>query len=81
METCVGCGAILAPTWKYCIHCGLAVDALEIPGAIRPDAAAAAANRPVPSRALVLGGVGIFLVGLALIIVAVIIVAAAIHQT
>jgi hypothetical protein len=80
METCVGCGAILAPTWKYCIHCGLATSAQEIPGAIRPDAAVTAI-RPVPRRALVLGGIGLFLVGLALIIVAIIFVAAAIHQT
>jgi hypothetical protein len=80
METCVGCGAILAPAWKYCIRCGLAVDAQEIPGAIRPDVAAAA-NPRLPRRALVLGGVGLFLVGLALIIFAIIFVAAAIRQT
>jgi hypothetical protein len=70
METCVGCGSPIAPTWKFCIHCGLAVDEPEIPGAIRPDAAAP--TRPAgPSRALIVGGIGIFLIGIALLIVAI----------
>ena len=30
MKTCVGCGAQLDPTWKYCIYCGIAVDAKEL---------------------------------------------------
>jgi uncharacterized membrane protein YvbJ len=30
MATCVGCGAELTPTWKYCIHCGIATDAHEV---------------------------------------------------
>jgi hypothetical protein len=69
METCVGCGSPLAPSWKFCIHCGLAVEAPEIPGAIRPDDRASA-KTGASSRALVLGGIGIFLVGIALLIVA-----------
>jgi hypothetical protein len=60
----------LAPTWKFCIHCGLAVDEPEIPGAIRPDAAAPA-KRTGASPALIAGGIGIFLVGVALLVVAI----------
>jgi hypothetical protein len=69
METCVGCGSPLAPSWKFCIHCGLAVEAPDIPGAIRP-ADRAAAKVGASNRALVLGGIGIFLVGIALLVVA-----------
>ena len=68
----MGCGAPLAPTWKFCIHCGIAVDAHEIPAAIRPEAAA---ETPAPSRAsniaLLVGGIIAFLVGLGLIGVAI----------
>jgi hypothetical protein len=64
MESCVGCGATLAPTWKFCIHCGIAVDAHEIPAAIRPDDPVEA---PTPSRIgdilLLVGGIVAFLVG------------------
>jgi hypothetical protein len=70
METCVGCGSPLAPSWKYCIHCGLAVEAPDIPGAIHPDNSAPA-KTGASNRALVLGGVGIFLVGIALLVVAI----------
>jgi hypothetical protein len=70
METCVGCGSPIAPSWKFCIHCGLAVDAPEIPGVIRPvDAAPVRAGSS--NRALVLGGIGIFIVGVALLVVAI----------
>ena len=70
METCVGCGSPVAPSWKFCIHCGLAVESPEIPGAIRP--ADAMATKPTWStRALILGGGGIFLVGVALLVVAI----------
>jgi hypothetical protein len=70
METCVGCGSPVAPTWKFCIHCGLAVDEPEIPGAIRPDGVAP--TKPAASpRALVIGGVGIFIVGVALLVIAI----------
>jgi hypothetical protein len=72
METCVGCGAPLAPSWKFCIHCGIAVDPPEIPNAIRPDSAASPQHKR-RNRALLLGGIGIFLVGIALLIVAVVI--------
>jgi hypothetical protein len=71
METCVGCGSPVAPTWKFCIHCGLAIDEPTIPGAIRPDAPAAPARSAMSTRALVLGGSGIFLVGVALLVVAI----------
>ena len=37
MATCVGCGAELAPTWKYCIHCGIATDAHEVAPAKSPE--------------------------------------------
>ena len=70
METCVGCGAPVAPSWKFCIHCGLAVESPEIPGAIRP-AESAPARTTASTRALVLGGIGIFLVGVALLVVSI----------
>ena len=70
METCVGCGSPVAPTWKYCIHCGLAVERHEIPGAIRPDNAVSR-EAPISSRALVLGGIGIFVIGVALLVLAI----------
>jgi hypothetical protein len=70
METCVGCGSPVAPTWKFCIHCGLAVDEPEIPGAIRPDGIAPAKPASSP-RALIIGGVGIFIVGVALLVIAI----------
>jgi hypothetical protein len=70
METCVGCGSPVAPSWKFCIHCGLAVESPEIPGAIRP-ADITPVKPAISSRALVLGGAGIFLVGIALLVVAI----------
>jgi hypothetical protein len=72
METCAGCGSPLAPNWKFCVHCGIAVERPEIPGAIRPEAPAAADPRR-RNRALLLGGIGIFLVGIALLVVAIVI--------
>jgi hypothetical protein len=70
METCVGCGSPVAPTWKFCIHCGLAVDEPEIPGAIRPDGVTP--GKPAPSpRILVVGGIGIFVIGIALLVLAI----------
>jgi hypothetical protein len=70
METCVGCGSPLAPNWKFCIHCGLAVEAPEIPAAIRP-AVVGTPTRPAPvPRPLIILGIGIFLVGIALLVVA-----------
>ena len=70
METCVGCGSPLAPSWKFCIHCGLAIDPPDIPGAIRPDGSTPV-SPPTTSRALILGGVGIFIVGVALLVIAI----------
>jgi len=70
MESCVGCGSPLAPSWKFCIHCGLAVEAPEIPGAIRPDATVPVKAAP-SSRALLLGGIAIFVVGVGLLVVAI----------
>jgi hypothetical protein len=46
------------------------VDPPEIPGAIRPGDAVPV-KPPPPSRLLVLGGVGIFIVGVALLIVSI----------
>jgi hypothetical protein len=69
METCVGCGAPTAPSWKFCIHCGLAVEAPEIPGAIRP--ADGAPVKQTSNRVLLIGGIGIFLVGIALLVVSI----------
>jgi hypothetical protein len=71
MGTCVGCGSPLAPNWKFCIHCGLAVEHPEIPSAIRPDDRPEPVPGPATNRLLVLGGVGIFLIGLALLVVAI----------
>ena len=53
MKTCVGCGAQLDPTWKYCIHCGIAVDAKEfVPVAAEaPAGSAAAAPAPIHAEA------------------------------
>jgi predicted nucleic acid-binding Zn ribbon protein len=71
METCAGCGSPIAPTWKYCVHCGIAIEPDEVPGAIRPDQAIVP-DRRRRNRALLLGGIGIFLVGIALLVVAVV---------
>lgn len=71
METCVGCGSPLAPTWNYCIHCGIAIEKPESAA----DAPATVVIPPVVakgiSRAYVIGGIGVFLVGIALLVVAV----------
>jgi len=69
METCAGCGTTLAPTWKFCVRCGLAVPEVQVPGAIRPDAPVYASHR-TRNRALLIGGIGIFLIGIALLVVA-----------
>jgi hypothetical protein len=70
METCVGCGSPLAPSWKFCVHCGVAVESRVIPGAFRPTPASAP-NTALRNRLLIIGGVGIFLIGVALLVVAV----------
>ena len=58
------------PSWKFCIHCGLAVDEPEIPGAIRPDHAVPP-KVGTSGRGLLLGGIGIFVVGIALLVIAI----------
>jgi hypothetical protein len=74
METCVGCGALLAPSWKFCIHCGIAVDAREIlpevPSAIRPPAQPAKPGN-VRNHALLIGGIGTGIIGIALVVLAI----------
>jgi hypothetical protein len=72
MESCVGCGAPLAPTWKFCVHCGIAIEHPKVPAAIRPDVEAGPVRKS-RSRALLFGGVGIFLVGIALLVIAIVI--------
>jgi hypothetical protein len=78
METCAGCGAPLAPTWKYCVHCGIAVADSRISGAIRPGPVATHSNRG-RNRALLIAGIGVFLVAIALLIDAIIMVTSAQH--
>jgi len=78
METCAGCGEPLAPSWKFCVYCGIAVPKREVPAAIRPDNVADASVRR-RNRLLILGGVGIFVVGLALLVFAVLIFTANAH--
>jgi hypothetical protein len=71
METCVGCGSPIAPAWKYCVHCGIAIERPEeIPAAIRPDPIAPLVAKRL-GRAYIIGGVGVFLVGIALLVVAI----------
>jgi hypothetical protein len=70
---------MLAPTWKFCIHCGIAVEDEEIPWAIRPEVVVPA-DPPIPRRVLLLGGSGIFLAGLALVIAAIFIFVAVIPR-
>lgn len=78
METCAGCGAPLAPTWKYCVHCGIAVAGSQIPGAIRPAPVATHSHRR-RNRALLIGGVAAFLVAIALLVDAIIVFTSAQH--
>jgi uncharacterized membrane protein YvbJ len=71
METCVGCGSPVESTWKFCIHCGLAIDRPEGPSGVAGGAAAGASRPTISTRTLVLGGIAIFVVGLALLAVAI----------
>ena len=67
----MGCGSPVAPAWKFCIHCGLAIEKPEeIPAAIRPDPLAPAVVKRI-GRAYIAGGIGIFLFGVALLVVAI----------
>jgi hypothetical protein len=73
MERCESCDRDLAPTWKFCIHCGRPVrrtaDAplTSIPAAIRPDGAEPNARRYDAPFWI---GVGMAVLGLALIVYA-----------
>jgi len=70
METCVGCGSPVAPTWKFCIHCGLAIDRTDTAAGTAPGAAVP--TRSVHSgRALLFGGTAIFVAGVALLVVSI----------
>jgi hypothetical protein len=60
------------------VHCGIAVEAPEVPGAIRPDAVPAPDNRR-RNRALLFGGIGVFLIGIALLVVAIVVFAGLLH--
>lgn len=65
----MACEAELDPSWKFCIHCGIAVDAREIPGAIRPERQPPASGRRVRRRNAIYlaAGVVALLVGLGLL--------------
>jgi uncharacterized membrane protein YvbJ len=78
METCPGCGEQLGPNWKYCIHCGIAIEAAQAPGATGSVAVVRSKPTPIP-RALLFGGIGIFLVGIALLVIAIAFFAGASH--
>jgi hypothetical protein len=71
METCVGCGSPIAPAWKYCIHCGIAIERPEEPPAAIPIDPLVPILAKRRGRAFIIGGVGIFLVGVALLVVAI----------
>ncbi|HEY4267143.1 MAG TPA: zinc ribbon domain-containing protein [Galbitalea sp.] len=83
MKTCVGCGAQLDPTWKYCIHCGLAVSLRELvpAGTAAPAGASHSSERqdetPHPKSgragniALLIGGITAFLIAVALTAIAI----------
>jgi hypothetical protein len=74
MARCVGCGAELDPSWKYCIHCGIPADAHEIPPAIRPESAMPAVvprrRAGLSRRSLIIGAVGVFVIVVALLVLA-----------
>jgi predicted nucleic acid-binding Zn ribbon protein len=69
METCAGCGSPIAPNWKYCIHCGIQI---ERPRAASAPEAPAQIDKHQKRRIRVLmaGGIGIFVVGVALLVIA-----------
>jgi hypothetical protein len=71
MASCVGCGAQLAPAWRYCIHCGIAVDAKIAP--VNPRTGSASHVRPGTPRArrFIVAGVIVFLIGIGLIAAAI----------
>jgi uncharacterized membrane protein YvbJ len=82
MATCDGCGAELAASWKYCIHCGTAIGtaattAAQVPGAIRPERKPAAPRRRTNPLTFVV--VAVCLAGIVLLGIAIAYLAGALH--
>jgi uncharacterized membrane protein YvbJ len=79
MATCVGCGAELSPEWKFCIHCGIAADAHEIPNAIRsiPDDAPTEAKKRTTSFVVI--GASAIVLGIVLLVLAIVYLAGALR--
>jgi uncharacterized membrane protein YvbJ len=71
MATCVGCGAQLAPEWKFCIHCGIAADAREITRDVPMAPTADPSTTSTRSRIFLIAGVSAFVVAAALLILAI----------
>lgn len=73
MTTCWACEASLDPVWKFCTQCGVPVEKDgEIPAAIRPDAApAAAALSPLAIFGVIMGAIAVVLVASAVILIVV----------
>jgi hypothetical protein len=71
MTTCWACEASLDPVWKFCTQCGVPVEKDgEIPSAIRPAAAPAAASlSPIAIFGLIMGGIAVVLVVSAVLLV------------
>ena len=81
MAVCENCGESLDPRWKFCIHCGAAVEAPQavpaappataIPAAIRPEDAAPPRKRRVDWQ---LGlGLAFAVIGIAMIVYVVVV--------
>lgn len=84
MATCDGCGAELAASWKYCIHCGIATGTgtgttapTHVPGAIRPEQKRAAPCRRTNPLTFVV--VAVCLAGIVLLGIAIAFLAGALH--
>ncbi|MDQ1563346.1 MAG: hypothetical protein QOI14_297 [Actinomycetota bacterium] len=71
MASCVGCGAQLAPAWKFCIHCGIAVDANIPPVNPRTGSVSHVRHRTSRSRTFIVAGVVAFLIVIGLITAAI----------
>lgn len=77
----MGCGARLDRTWKYCIYCGIPVDATVSPEPIAPATPLRSAEHRDDTTgqksgrggniALLIGGIAAFLVGVALVVIAI----------
>jgi uncharacterized membrane protein YvbJ len=82
MATCDGCGAELAASWKYCIHCGKATGTettapAQVPGAIRPEQTPTAPRRRASPFLFVV--VALCLAGIVLLGIAIAFLAGALH--